>query len=121
MVAFLITIVVMALSLWIISKLPLGVEIDSPVHALLGGAIIGALSSMWNLFPSVVRGATWWLSLGIIPLIGSIIVFGLAAWLIDGFRLRWGIGSAFLGAITLGIVYSILTWLLSQVGIIVAG
>ena len=121
MVAFLITIIVMAVSLWIISKLPLGVEIDSPIHALLGGAIIGVLSGVWNLFPGVVRGATFWLTLGIIPLIGSIIVFGLAAWLIEGFRLRWGIGSAILGAIALSFVYSILAFLLQQFGIATVG
>lgn len=119
MVAFLITVVVMAVGLLIISKLPLGVEIDSPVQALLGGAIIGAFSGVWNLFPAGLRTATAWLSLGIVPLIGSIIVFGLAAWLIEGFRLRWGIGSAILGAIALSIVYSILTFILRQVGLVV--
>lgn len=120
MVAFLITVVVMAISLLIISKLPLGVEIDSPLPALLAGAIIGAFSGIWHLFPAAFRTATAWLSLGIIPLIGSIIVFGLAAWLIEGFRLRWGIGSAILGAIALSIIYSILTFILRQVGLIFA-
>ncbi|MDX2231866.1 MAG: phage holin family protein [Leptolyngbyaceae cyanobacterium bins.349] len=120
MVAFLITVVVMAISLLIVSKLPLGVDIDSPLPALLGGAIIGAFSGIWHLFPAAFRGATALLSLGIIPLIGSIIVFGLAAWMIEGFRLRWGIGSAILGAIALSIVYSILTFLLRQVGLVAA-
>jgi putative membrane protein len=117
MVAFLITVVVMAISLWLISKLPIGVEISSPGPALLGGAIIGAFSGIWYLFPDTFRAATAWLSLGIIPLIGSIIVFGLAAWLVEGFRLRWGIGSAILGAIALNIVYIILSFFLRQVGI----
>lgn len=120
MVAFLITVVVLAVSLLIISKLPLGVEIDSPFPALLAGAIIGAFSGIWHLFPTAFRGATWLLTLGIVPLIGSVIVFGLAAWLIEGFRLRWGIGSAFLGAIALSIVYSILTFILRQIGLLVA-
>ncbi len=30
------------------------------------------------------------------------------AWLVDGFRLRWGIWSALLGAIALGFINSIL-------------
>ncbi len=57
-------------------------------------------------------------SLGLIPLIGSIIVFGLAAWLVEGFRLRWGIGSAILGAIALSIVNSILFFVLRQTGLV---
>lgn len=120
MVAFLITVVVMAVSLLIVSKLPLGVEIDSPVPALIGGAIIGAFSGVWHLFPGGFRTFTTVLSLGIIPLIGGIIVFGLAAWLVEGFRLRWGIWSAILGSIALSLVYSIVTFILRQVGLVVA-
>lgn len=112
MISFLITVVVLALSLFIISKLPTGVEIDNPIAALLGGAIIGAFNGLWHLFPSAVRTIPTILSLGLIPLIGSIIVFGLAAWLVQGFRLRWGIGSAILGAIALTFVNSILMYIL---------
>jgi putative membrane protein len=117
MIAFLITVLVMAVSLWIVSKLPLGVDIDSPTAALIGGAIIGAFSGLWHLFPDWFRTAGAVFSLGLIPLIGSIIVFGLAAWLVEGFRLRWGIGSAILGAIALSLINSILSFILSQVGL----
>jgi putative membrane protein len=120
MVYFLIHILVLAVSLLIISKIPpVGVDIDSPIKALLGGAIIGAFNGIWGLFPGVVRSLTFWFSLGIIPLIGSIIVFGLAAWLVEGFRLRWGIWSAIMGAIALAIVSSILNWILASVGLVV--
>lgn len=101
MPGFLISVVVIVISLFIISKLPTGVEVDSPWIALIAGAIIGAFNSIWSLFPGWFRATNAILSLGLIPLIGSIIVFGLAAWLIEGFRLRWGIGSAILGAIAL--------------------
>lgn len=118
MIGFLISILVMAISLYIISKLPLGVEITNPVAALLGGAIIGVLNGIWLLFPNWFRAANWIISFGLIPLIGSIIVFGLAAWLVEGFRLRWGIWSAILGAIALSIVNSILFFILRQVALI---
>jgi putative membrane protein len=119
LVAFLITIVVTALSLLIISKLPTGVEIDSPFVALVAGGIIGAFSGLYNLFPGWLRAIPAILSLGLIPLIGSIIVFGLSAWLVEGFRLRWGIGSAILGAIALAIINSILFFILRQTGLVV--
>lgn len=118
MIGFLISVVVLAVSLLIISKLPLGVEVDNPVVALLAGGIIGAFSGLWGLFPNWFRTANALVSLGLIPLIGSIIVFGLAAWLIQGFRLRWGIGSAILGAIALSIVNSILVAILRQTGLV---
>jgi putative membrane protein len=119
MLYFLISIVVLAISLLVISKIPpLGVEIDSPGKALLGGAIIGLFNGIWGLFPGAVRSLTFWISLGIIPLIGSIIVFALAAWLVDGFSLRWGIWSAVMGTISLTIVASILNAILHAVGVL---
>jgi len=120
MVGFLISVVVIAFSLLIISKLPTGVEIDNPLAALIGGAIIGAFNGLYYLFPAWFRGATAIFSLGLIPLIGSIIVFGLSAWLVEGFRLRWGIGSAILGAIAVAIVSSILNAILNATGLIPA-
>ncbi len=90
MLGFLSSVVVIAIILFIISKIPTGVEVDSPWIALIAGAIIGAFNGIWSLFPGWFRATNAILSLGLIPLIGSIIVFGLAAWLIEGFRLRWG-------------------------------
>ena len=118
MLGFLISVVVIAISLLIISKLPTGVEVDSPWIALIAGAIIGAFNGIWSLFPGWFRTANAIFSLGLIPLIGSIIVFGLAAWLVEGFRLRWGFGSAILGAIALSIVNSILFFILRQTGLV---
>jgi putative membrane protein len=116
---FLISVVVTAISLLIISKLPTGVEVDNPFIALIAGGIIGAFNGIWGLFPMWLRAIPAILSLGLIPLIGSIIVFGLAAFLVEGFRLRWGIGSAILGAIALAIVNSILFFILRQTGLAV--
>jgi putative membrane protein len=120
MTGFLISIVVIAISLLIISKLPLGVEVDNPWIALVAGAIIGAFNGFWSLFPGWFRTTSAVVSLGLIPLIGSIIVFGLAAWLVQGFRLRWGIGSAIIGAIALSIVNSILLYILRLIGLVPA-
>jgi putative membrane protein len=118
MTAFIISIIVTAISLLIISKLPTGVEIDNPLVALIAGGIIGAFSGLWGIFPAWFRAGTAIFSLGLIPLIGSIIVFGLAAWLVRGFRLRWGIGSAIIGAIALAIINSILFFILNQTGLV---
>jgi putative membrane protein len=120
MTGFLISIVVTAISLLIVSKLPTGVEINSPIKALIAGTIIGAFNGLYSLFPTWLRAIPAVLSLGLIPFIGSIIVFGLAAWLVEGFRLRWGIGSAILGAIALSIINFILFSILGQMNLIPA-
>jgi putative membrane protein len=118
MTGFIISVVVIAISLLIISKLPLGIDVDNPIVALIAGAIIGAFNGIWGVFPNWFRTTTALISLGLIPLIGSIIVFGLAALLVRGFRLRWGIWSAILGAIALSLINSILFFILRQTGLV---
>ena len=121
MIPLLISISVLAVSLLVISKIPpVGVEIDSPISALLAGAIIGALNRIGGFLPKGLTTFFAWISLGIIPLISAIVVFGLAAWLIEGFRLRWGLWSAFLGAILLALISSILNWILTSFGLVTA-
>ncbi|MGF1457699.1 MAG: phage holin family protein [Leptolyngbyaceae cyanobacterium] len=116
-IGFLITVVVLAISLWLVSLLPTGVEVDSPVKALVGGAIIGILNGLYHILPQGLRTFGAIISLGLIPLLINIIVFGLAAWLVPGFRLRWGIISAIIGAFALAVINSILVWVLTQIGL----
>ena len=119
MLAFLINILLNALTLLIISKIPpVGIEVRSPIAALFGGAVIGIFNGIWGLFPKAFQWATGILSLGIVPLIGSMIVFGLSAWFVEGFRLRWGFWSVLMGAIAFAIVNSIMFWLFRSIGLV---
>ena len=115
MISFLITIVVIAISLWLVTLLPTGVEVDSPVKALIAGAIIGVFTGLTHVLPDGLRTFGAIITVGLLPLVVSVIIFGLAAWLVEGFRLKWGVISAILGAIALAIINSILTWLLGIV------
>jgi putative membrane protein len=114
MITFLLTAVVTAISLFIISKLPLGVEVDTPWKALVAGIVIGLLNAFvkpilfWLTIPFTV------LTLGLFLLVLNAIIFGIAAWLVEGFRLRRGFWSALLGAIALGIINSILIFFLER-------
>lgn len=103
-----------AIVLLIVAWLPLGVEVDSFPIALLAAVVIGLLGTLlvWPL--KALLALPWALtSLGglITPVSWlynwaiTVILFGLAAWLIQGFRLRRGILSAILGAV----VYSVLS------------
>ncbi|MGD1904199.1 MAG: phage holin family protein [Geitlerinemataceae cyanobacterium] len=112
MIEFLITALVTAVSLFLISKLPIGVDVDNFQIAAIAGIVFGLL----NAFVSpVIRAVltipdalTLGLFHGLITLIANSILFGLAAWLVGGFRLSKGWLSAILGALALTFVNSVL-------------
>jgi putative membrane protein len=105
---------VRALILLLVAWLPLGVEMESFGVALLSAVVIGLLGTLlvWPL--KLLLGPAWAItSLGgflspvslLFDWLITVILFGLAAWLIQGFRLRKGLLSAVLGAL----VYSVLS------------
>ncbi|MEB3318418.1 MAG: phage holin family protein [Cyanobacteriota bacterium] len=102
-----------AVILLLVSKLPLGVEMASFPVALLSAAVIGLLGTLLILPLKLILGPFWAItSLGglISPVsflfewLIAIILFGLAAWLIQGFRLRNGLLSAVLGALAYSLI-----------------
>ena len=114
LIPFVIGAIVTAIALLLISKIPfLGIEIDGVGKALLAGVVFGILS--WALGWMAGSKILNVLSLGILWLVVNTIIFGLSAWLIEGFRLRNGIISAILGAIALTFVNSVLFKLLGMV------
>ncbi|MFN7230056.1 MAG: phage holin family protein [Synechococcaceae cyanobacterium] len=102
-----------ALILLLIGQLPLGVKMENFKIALISAIVIGLLGTLliWPLrfvlaplwAITSVGGFIWPISLLFEWLI-TIFIFGLAAWLIKGFRLENGLVSAILGAL----VYSVL-------------
>jgi putative membrane protein len=104
-----------ALILLLISQLPLGVEMASFQIALLSAVVIGLLGTLL-VWPLKFLLAPLWVVTSLGGLIGpisflfnwliTIVLFGLAAWLIQGFRLKNGLLSAALGAL----VYSVLSY-----------
>ncbi|MEG5014369.1 MULTISPECIES: phage holin family protein [unclassified Microcoleus] len=97
-----------SVSFFILSKLPIGVDIDSFGKAMISAAVFGLLNA---LVRPVFVGNVEPFALPTYSLFAMVInaaMFGLAAWLVQGFRLRWGIWSALLGAIALGFINSLL-------------
>jgi putative membrane protein len=110
-----------ALILLLVSWLPLGVEMASFPVALLSAVVIGLLGTLliWPL--KLILGPIWAVTSlgGIISPVSflfnwliTIILFGLAAWLIKGFQLKNGLVSAILGALVYSVLSSVvLGWL----------
>lgn len=108
MLEILITWFVTALSFLIISKLPIGVEIDSFSKALISAAVVGILNALllplltFFSFPLII------LTIGLFFFVLNSIIFGIAAYLVNGFRLRYGFWSALIGSIALAVINSAL-------------
>lgn len=113
MVRVLITWLVTALSFLIISRLPIGVEIDSIDIALISAAVIGSLNAIMKPTLTLLSLPFIASTLGLFFFILNAIIFCLAAYLVDGFRIKRGIWSALLGSICLSAINSILLKVLS--------
>lgn len=115
-VTLLIVWVVTSISLLIISKLPLGVEVDSLQKAFLSAAVLGIITAIvrpiLRLIFTVPYSPTLNLLSGIFTFMIAVVCFSIAAWLVEGFRLRFGIWSAVLGAFALSIITSLIYKLL---------
>ncbi|RUT07806.1 membrane protein [Dulcicalothrix desertica PCC 7102] len=115
MVEILITWFVTALSFLIISKLPIGVEIDSFSKALMSAAVVGILNALllpiltFFSFPLII------LTIGLFLFVLNSMIFGIAAYLVNGFRLRYGFWSALIGSIALAVINSALLRVLAAI------
>ncbi|MEC4982782.1 MAG: phage holin family protein [Oscillatoria sp. PMC 1068.18] len=108
LVGLLIAWLVTAVALLIVSKLPTGVEIDTFKKALVSAAVFGLLNALLRPVLAILAFPITLLTLGLFALVINAIIFGLAAYLVHGFRLRWGVWSALIGSITLGIINSLI-------------
>ncbi|RMF21604.1 MAG: phage holin family protein [Cyanobacteria bacterium J083] len=108
MFAILVSLAVTTVSLLIISKLPLGIEIDSLKKAVVAAIVFGLLNALLHPILSLITLPLTILTFGLFSLVVNAIIFGLAAYLVQGFRLRWGFWSALLGAFALSIINSLI-------------
>jgi putative membrane protein len=114
LIGFIITTIVVALGLLIISKLPIGVEVDSLGIAIIAAIVFGLLNGFLGWLVAFFK-----CTILLVPLawILNVVIFGLTAWLVEGFRLRNGILSAALGALALAIITQVIYYALGRAGI----
>jgi putative membrane protein len=115
--AILISLVVTTIALLIISKLPTGVEIDSFQKGLISAIVFGVLNALLHPILDLITLPLRFLTFGLFSLVVNAIIFGLAAMLVHGFRLRWGFWSALIGSLALSVINSLIyNFLPAQVG-----
>ncbi len=114
LVGLLIAWLILSLSFFIISKLPTGVEIDDFRTAVVAAAVFGILNAYIGKALQILALPITWLTLGAFAIVVNAIVFGIAAALVKGFRLRLGFWTALIGAVSLSIVNYLLTMLVGK-------
>lgn len=115
LVGLIIAWLVTSVSLFIISKLPLGVEIDGFQKAMWSAVVFGILNAILRPILGFLGWPLTFITFGLFALVLNAIIFGLAAYLVTGFRLRWGFWSALIGAFALSVINSVIYHLLATI------
>jgi putative membrane protein len=107
MIHLLITWLLSAVALLLVTYIVPGFEVADFSTALIASLVIGLLNMTLGL---VMRFLTWplnWLTLGLVYLVVDAIILYFASKLVSGFRIR-SFFSAFLGALVLAIVHALI-------------
>ncbi|WP_238393036.1 phage holin family protein [Myxacorys almedinensis] len=108
MTNLLITWLVTTVTFLIISRLPIGVEIDGFGKAALSAAVFGVLNAILRPILVILGLPFIIITFGLFLFVLNAIIFGIAAAIVNGFRLRYGFWSALLGSLALTIINSLL-------------
>lgn len=111
MAHFLLTWLITAVSLLIISALRLGIEIKGLGTALVAALVLGVLNAVVRPILGFLALPITILTLGLFALVLNALMIMLMAALVKGVRLRYGFWGALLGSIVL----SLLNWLIFSI------
>jgi len=100
-----------ALALWIVAHFVPGIYVSGPTAALVAALVIGLINATLGLLLKVITFPLTILTLGIFWFVINALMLELAAKFVRGFEVR-GFMPAFIGAILMMIVSSVLHWLL---------
>jgi putative membrane protein len=102
--------VLSALAVWIVSQVVPGISVSDPLTALIAALVIGLVNATIGLVLKVLTFPLTLLTLGLFWFVINALMLELASVLVRGFVVR-GFLAAFIGAIVLSIVSSVLHWL----------
>jgi len=120
LIDLIIVILVAAVVIWIVSKLNLGLTVDSYTSAIIAAIVIAVVSAvvLWllgliGIDPSSLYGL-WGL---IVTLVVAAVVLLLSDRFLSGLQVK-GFGGAIIAAIGIAVVGWLLNWLLGLLGIV---
>jgi putative membrane protein len=107
--------VLSALAVWIVSQVVPGIHVNSAMTALVAALVIGLINATIGMMIKVLTFPLTILTLGLFWFVINALMLELASVLVRGFEVR-GFLAAFIGAIVLSIVSSVLHWLVMPNG-----
>jgi putative membrane protein len=99
-----------ALAVWIVAQIVPGIHVSGPMAALVAALVIGLVNATVGLIVKVITFPLTILTLGLFWLVINAVMLELASMFVRGFEVH-GFVAAFLGAILLSVVSSLLHWL----------
>ena len=103
--------VLSALAVWIVAHIVPGISVSGPTAALIAALVIGLANATIGLLLKILTFPLTILTLGLFWFVINALMLELAAAFVQGFQVR-GFVAAFIGAIVLSIVSSVLQWLI---------
>jgi putative membrane protein len=100
-----------ALAVWIVSHVVPGISVSGPMAALIAALAIGFINATVGLLLKILTFPLTLLTLGLFWFIINAAMLKLASAFVPGFEVR-GFFAAFVGAIVLSVVSSLLHWLI---------
>ena len=100
-----------ALAVWIVSQVVHGISVSDPVTALIAALVIGLVNATIGFVLKILTFPLTILTLGLFWFVINALMLELASVLVRGFEVR-NFTAAFIGAIVLSVVSSLLHWLL---------
>jgi putative membrane protein len=111
MLGFVVALLVTALSLLIIARLSIGVEITSTSTAVIAALVLGLLNAVLRPVLGLIFFPLTVLTLGLFALVLNALVLWLTAAVVDGFRVR-GFLSALLASLLLSLLNAVIFFIL---------
>jgi len=99
-----------AVAVWIVAHFVPGISVSGPTAALIAAAVIGLVNATLGLVLKILTFPLTLLTLGLFWFVINALMLEVAAAFVPGFQVR-SFGAAFIGAIVLSIVSSLLQWL----------
>ena len=110
MTNFIVTVLITAVGLFIVSRLNLGLQIDNLTTTLVAALVLGLLNAFVRPILGFLSLPITILTLGLFSLVLNVLMILLMGALVKGVHVN-----GFLGALIASIVLSILTWIISSI------
>jgi putative membrane protein len=99
-----------AVAVWIVAHVVPGISVSGPQAALIAALVIGLINATLGLLLKILTFPLTLLTLGLFWFVINALMLELASSFVRGFQVRDFV-AAFIGAIVLSIVSSLLQWL----------